>query len=155
MTLNVIRWAISFQFQLRQVQRELEETRVTNSSLGERIEMLSAHSSPPGPRSLLHEMECLDTSSEYELILHNDDTSKQLDGVSCISIRCIASRKLVQWYTVILYLYLISTQNLSWVPRYLDFLCFLCLSRQIYDNVSGVAMNTDQICIQLPFMFIS
>jgi hypothetical protein len=46
--------------------------------------MLSAHSSSPGPRSLLHEMECDDTSSESELILHSDDSSEQLDGVSCM-----------------------------------------------------------------------
>lgn len=82
MLLNIVRWIISFQFQLRQAQRELEELRVTNGSLGERIEMLSAHSSSPGPRSLLHEMECDDTSSESELILHSDNSSEQLDGVS-------------------------------------------------------------------------
>ncbi|XP_023716725.1 bicaudal D-related protein homolog [Cryptotermes secundus] len=68
------------ELQLRQAQRELEELRVTNGSLGERIEVLSAHSSSPGPRSLLHEMECDDASSESELILHSDNSSEQLDG---------------------------------------------------------------------------
>lgn len=84
MLLNIVRWIISFQSQLRQAQRELEELRVTNGSLGERIEILSAHSSSPGPRSLLHEMECDDATSESELILHSDNSSEQLDGVSCM-----------------------------------------------------------------------
>jgi hypothetical protein len=77
-----MRWIIPLQFQLHQAQREVEELRATNGSLGERIEMLSAHSSSPGPRSLLHEMECDDTSSESELIPHSDSSSEQLDGVS-------------------------------------------------------------------------
>ncbi|KDR07313.1 hypothetical protein L798_03094 [Zootermopsis nevadensis] len=69
------------ELQLHQAQREIEELRATNGSLGERIEVLSAHSSSPGPRSLLQEMECDDTSSESELIPHNDSSSEQLDGV--------------------------------------------------------------------------
>lgn len=58
------------ELQLRQAQRELEELRVANGSLDERIETLSAQSSSPGPRSLLHEMECDDdddVSRESEL----------------------------------------------------------------------------------------
>ncbi|XP_021940797.1 bicaudal D-related protein homolog [Zootermopsis nevadensis] len=69
------------ELQLHQAQREIEELRATNGSLGERIEVLSAHSSSPGPRSLLQEMECDDTSSESELIPHNDSSSEQLDGL--------------------------------------------------------------------------
>ncbi|KAJ9599610.1 hypothetical protein L9F63_009927 [Diploptera punctata] len=60
------------EIQLRQAQREMEELRATNGSLGEKVEMLSAHSNSPGPRSLLHEMECDDTNSESELITHSD-----------------------------------------------------------------------------------
>jgi hypothetical protein len=79
---DIMRWNIYLQFQLRQAQREVDELRAANGSLGERIEMLSAHSSSPGHRSLLHEMECDDTSSESELIPQNDSSSEQLDGVS-------------------------------------------------------------------------
>lgn len=71
------------ELQLRQAQRELEELRVANGSLGERIEILSAQSSSPGPRSLLHEMECDhgdDASRELERIVHSDSSSEQLDG---------------------------------------------------------------------------
>lgn len=77
---------VSLQFQLRQAQRELEELRVANGSLGERIETLSAQSSSPGPRSLLHEMECDDdeVSRESELNVHSDNSSEQLNGVSCM-----------------------------------------------------------------------
>ena len=82
-----MRQIVSLQFQLRQAQRELEELRTANGSLGERIEMLSAHSASPGPRSLLHEMECDDDiSSESELIVHSDNSSEQLDEVSCTCI---------------------------------------------------------------------
>ncbi|XP_069684118.1 bicaudal D-related protein homolog [Periplaneta americana] len=69
------------EIQLRQAQREVEELRATNGNLGERIEMLSAHSSSPGPRSLLHEMECDDTSSESELIPHSESNMESLDGL--------------------------------------------------------------------------
>lgn len=82
-----MRTIISLQFQLRQAQRELEELRVANGTLGERIEILSAQSSSPGPRSLLHEMECDDdddVNSETELIVRSDCSSEQLDGVSCM-----------------------------------------------------------------------
>ena len=77
---------VSLQFQLRQAQRELEELRVANASLGERIETLSGQSSSPGPRSLLHEMECDDgddISREIERIVHSNSSSERLDGVSC------------------------------------------------------------------------
>ncbi|PSN41505.1 Bicaudal D-related protein [Blattella germanica] len=67
------------EIQLRQAHREMEELRSTNGSLGERIEMLSAHSTSPGPRSLLHEMECDDTNSESDLITHSDFSSN--DGI--------------------------------------------------------------------------
>jgi hypothetical protein len=81
-----VRLIISLQFQLRQAQRELEELRVANGSLGGRIETLSAQSSSPGPRSLLREMECDDddVSRESELIVHSDSSSEQLNGVSCM-----------------------------------------------------------------------
>jgi len=81
-----VRLIVSLQFQLRQAQRELEELRVVNGSLGERIETLSAQSSSPGPRSLLREMECddEDVSRESELIVHSDRSSEQLDRVSCM-----------------------------------------------------------------------
>lgn len=81
-----MRLIVSLQFQLRQAQRELEELRVANGSLGERIETLSAQSSSPGPRSLLREMECDDddVSRASELIVHSDRSSEQLDGVSCM-----------------------------------------------------------------------
>jgi len=71
------------ELQLRQAQRELEELRVANGSLGERIETLSAQSSSPGPRSLLREMECDDddVSRASELIVHSDRSSEQLDGI--------------------------------------------------------------------------
>jgi hypothetical protein len=77
---------VSLQFQLRQAQRELEELRVANGSLGERIETLSAQSSSPDPRSLLHEMECDDDDDDEtrELLVHRDRSSQQLDGVSCM-----------------------------------------------------------------------
>jgi len=73
---------VSFQFQLRQAQRELEELRVANASLGERIETLSARSSSPGPRSLLHEMEC-DDGDDISREIERNSSSEQLDGVSC------------------------------------------------------------------------
>ncbi|GFG35826.1 hypothetical protein Cfor_07246 [Coptotermes formosanus] len=69
------------ELQLRQAQRDLEELRVANCSLGERIETLSAQSSSPGPRSLLHEMECDDDESrESELAFRKEVLSayKQL-----------------------------------------------------------------------------
>jgi hypothetical protein len=82
-----VRPIVSLQLQLRQAQRELEELRVANGSLGERIETLSTQSSSPGPRSLLHEMECDDdddVSRESELNVHSDSSSEQLNGVSCM-----------------------------------------------------------------------
>lgn len=70
------------ELQLRQGQRELEELRVANCSLDERIETLSAQSSSPGPRSLLHEMECDDDNSrDSELVVHSYNSSEQLDGL--------------------------------------------------------------------------
>ena len=78
---------ISLQFQLRQAQRELEELRVVNGSLGERMETLSAQNSSLGPRSLLHEMECddgNDVSRESERTARSNSSSEQLDGVSCM-----------------------------------------------------------------------
>lgn len=71
------------ELQLRQAQRELKELRVANGSLGERIGILSAQSSSPGHRSLLHEMECDDgddVSRESERIAHSDSSSEQLNG---------------------------------------------------------------------------
>jgi len=82
-----VRPIVSSQFQLRQAQRELKELRVANGSLGERIGILSAQSSSPGHRSLLHEMECDDgddVSRESERIAHSDSSSEQLNGVSCM-----------------------------------------------------------------------
>jgi hypothetical protein len=81
-----VRQILFFKFQLRQGQRELEELRVANCSLDERIETLSAQSSSPGPRSLLHEMECDDDNSrDSELVVHSHNSSEQLDGVSHMS----------------------------------------------------------------------
>lgn len=85
--LNIVRLIVSLQFQLRQAHRELEKLRVVNGSLGERIEILSAQSSSPGPRSLLHEMECDDgddVSRESERIVRSNSSSEQLVGVSCM-----------------------------------------------------------------------
>lgn len=77
------------QFQLRQAQRENEELRVANGSLGERIDTLSAQSSSPGPRSLLREMECDDDDDDEsrQLIVRGDRSAQQLDGVSCVGSR--------------------------------------------------------------------
>lgn len=71
------------ELQLRQAQRELEELRVVNGSLGERMETLSAQNSSLGPRSLLHEMECddgNDVSRESERTARSNSSSEQLDG---------------------------------------------------------------------------